>query len=286
MNFKTTLERLAGKANRITRVLLFALSLLFPAWPSSAKAEVVFSIETANDNGFVTKSFANNTGRSILVNVYAESTETNATRGLSWTLNYPSSGGVSPSGIIAPNPYAGGSRDFFYPYTMSEQNFVSADISSRYLDPSAAAGPKLKKGLVGQYIFMIDANTPLGIKTFSVSNTEARDFNYEIQPSSGASASVEIIPAYTALYNNPKLFLEPTKLPDSSTKVPTLFLDTRVKNTRFVVEASAALGSAANWTPLKSNEVYNANSSTWIPFSFRDDAATNHVNRFYRARSL
>ena len=284
MNFKTTLERLAGKANRITRVLLFALSLLFPAWPSSAKAEVVFSIETANDNGFVTKSFANNTGRSILVNVYAESTETNDLKQLKWSVIPPADVGISS--IIQPNPsYIGGAADFFYPYVMSSTvNYTGLEFNQRRV--IAAPGPKLKKGLVGQYIFMIDANTPLGIKTFSVSNTEARDFNYEIQPSSGASASVEIIPAYTALYNNPKLFLEPTKLPDSSTKVPTLFLDTRVKNTRFVVEASAALGSAANWTPLKSNEVYNANSSTWIPFSFRDDAATNHVNRFYRARSL
>jgi len=248
--------------------------------PKEAEADVLFSIETSNVNDFPTRSFANDSLNRIKVNVYAETTGTNEISGLSWKLMPPSNANMVASSIPQPNPYVNGSQDFFSPYNLSDLNFTSINENWRFL--STPQIPRNKKGIVGTYIFDIDSNTPFGKKDFKIINTEAYNENYDLLPSKGTQTSVDIIPDYSPLTYNPKVFMELNKIPGKNQDVPYLFVDSHIKNKKFVLEASSDMKT---WTPLKTNETYDSSLQMWLPYSFRDDSSTNNPSRFYRAKS-
>ena len=252
--------------------------------PRFSRGEVLFTLEPSNILGIPTRSFGTNNGGHILqINVYAESTETNDTGRLRWTLVTPND--LPVSGLPQPNPYVGGSNDFFYPYPMSIYNYTYLTNNFRAI-AYGSTGPKNKKGLIGVYRFSVSPTTDLGPRVFRVINTEAYStnynpdtFSYEPQASSGSQVTVEIVPNYDVFTNGTKIFMDVVKSPDVQYYVPYLFAE--FHRGPYAIEASSDL---ENWHTLLTNtfpEIF-----VYTQHSFRDDSATNFPIRFYRARVI
>ena len=77
-----------SKIQRIMKaVAMFVLAICLATAQQSAHAEVLFTMESSYSNGLPARSFrTSNNGMTLQINVYAESTETNDTGRLRWTL--------------------------------------------------------------------------------------------------------------------------------------------------------------------------------------------------------
>ncbi len=301
---KKTLEYLLEKAGTAARKVKKAIGLApliaaasLPLYSNPASADVIFSVETGNSNGFTTRNFANNSNRSIQVNVYAESTDTNGIKELKWTLVPPSDPAITLATIISTNNngwinltngISGAQVDFFNQYQMSSKtNSTGSKTGPNSLSPADRAvatsiGPKGTRGLVGAYIFNMTTNTSLGNKCFRVTGTEAYLTNGSLEPSSGSAMHIEVVLNYNSLTNSVNVLMDQTTLPNTSKLGPTLFVDTRMNDKKFILESSSDL---KHWTPLATNTTYSSSVNMWLPYSFRDNSSTNSPARYYRARS-